>query len=162
MWLLHFLPEAIFSFLVYILLLVGITGVIISFFVINKILSKIPGFAKYYRFAQLSSIITLTLGVYLWGGYSMEMAYRVRISELEKEIEIAKEESKKINTVVETKVVTKTKIIKEKGDTIVQRVDNVITVPGECDVLPKDVIDVHNEAAEINKAVDELRKGVQK
>ncbi len=161
MWLLHFLPEAIFSFLVYSLLVLGIVGVILSFFVINKILNKIPGLAKYYRISQLVSVLALTLGVYLWGGYSMEMAYRERVAELQKEIEAAKEESKKVNTVVETKVVTKTKVIKEKGETIVKEIDKIIPVEKDC-TIPKEAIDLHNEAARMNKAIDELRKGAGK
>lgn len=177
MWLLHFLPEAIFSFLVYTLLVLGVVGVILSFFVLNKILSKVPGLAKYYRLAQLGSVLALTLGVYLWGGYSMEMAYRERVAELQKELETAKAESKKVNTVIETKVVTKTKVIKEKGETIIQQVDRIIPGPAPaasggtapvannanmCVNLPQEAIDVHNEAARLNKAVEELRKGAGK
>lgn len=162
MWLLHYLPEFIFSFLVYGLLLLGLVGSILSFFVINKILNKIPGFTKYYRLAQLASIVSLVLGVYLWGGYSMEMAYRERVAELQKEIEEAKAAAVVANRAIETKVITKTKIIKEQGETIIQRVDNMVPVPGECSVLPKEIIDIHNDAAKMNKAIEELRKGANK
>jgi galactokinase len=91
----------------------------------------------------------------------MEMAYQERVKELEAKLEKAKEESGKVNTVVETKVVTKTKIIKEKGETIVQQVDKIIPVEKDCTV-PKEAIDVHNEAARMNKAIQELRKGDKK
>jgi hypothetical protein len=161
MWILHFFPEWLFSFIVNGLTLLGIIGVILSFFVINKLLSVVPGFAKYYRLSQIASVVVLTLGVYLKGGYSMEMAYRERVEELQKQLEIAKEESKKVNTVVETKVVTKTKIIKEKGETIIQQVDKIIPVEKDC-ALPKEAVDVHNEAARMNKALEEIRKGAKK
>lgn len=161
MWLLHFLPEGLFGFIVHALVFLGAVGVFLSFFVINKILRLVPAAANYYRVAQIASVAVLTLGVYLWGGYSMEMAYRERVAELQKQLEQAKEESGKVNTVVETKVVTKTKIIKEKGETIVQQVDKIIPVEKDC-AVPKEAIDVHNEAARMNKAIEELRQGAKK
>lgn len=161
MWLLHYLPESIFSFVVHGLLVLGVVGTFLSFFVINKILSKIPGFAKYYKIAQVSSITALTVGVYLWGAYGMEMAYRDRIAELEKEIAEAKEKSAQLNSVIENKVTTKTVYVKEKGETIVQQVDKVITVEKDC-AIPKEAIDVHNDAARMNKAIEELRQGAKK
>lgn len=161
MWLLHFLPEWLFSLLVNGLTILGIIGVIASFTALNRLLRLLPGFANYYRLVQVASVVILTLGVYLKGGYSMEMAYRERVTKLQEELELAKKESAKVNTVIETKVVTKTKVIKEKGDTIVQQVDRVIPVEKDCTV-PKEAIDVHNEAARMNKAIEELRKGDKK
>lgn len=168
MWLLHFLPEGLISFVVHGLVLLGVVGIIISFFVVNRLLSAVPAFAKYYRVAQAVSIVTLVLGVYLWGGYSMEMAYRERVAELEAKLEQAKQESAKVNTVIETKVVTKTKVIKEKADTLIEYVNReifrdreIVKEVNNCPV-PKEVIDVHNEAAQMNRAIEELRKGAKK
>jgi len=157
MFMIHLLPAGFVSFIVHSLLVLGVVGTLLSFFVINKILRLVPGFAKYYRSAQIASIAVLTLGVYLWGGYSMEMAYQERVAELEKKLAEAKEESGKVNTVIQTRVVTQTKVIKEKGDTIVQQVDKLIPVEKDC-AVPKEAIDVHNEAARMNKAIDELRQ----
>lgn len=160
MWLIHLLPAGLVSFVVDALLFIGVVGTFLSFFVINKILRMFPQFAAHYRIAQIASVAVLTLGVYLWGGYSMEMAYQERVKELEEKLAQAKEESSKVNTVVETKVVTQTKVIKEKGETIIQQVDKI--VPTEGCVLSKEIIDVHNEAAQMNKAIEELRKGAKK
>lgn len=157
MWFLHFFPEWLFAFIVHSLLTVGLVGTFLSFFVLNKVLRFFPAFANYYRLAQLASIVTLTLGVYIWGGYSMEMAYREKVATLQAELEEAKKNSGKVNTVIETKVVTKTKIIKEQGETIIKEVDRLIPVEKDC-ALPKEAIDVHNDAARLNRAVEELRK----
>lgn len=158
MWLIHLLPEGLVSFIVHGLVFLGVVGVILSFFVLNKLLRLVPAFANYYRLAQFGSVAVLTLGVYLWGGYSMEMVYQERVKELQAKLEEAKRESGKVNTVIETKVVTKTKIIKQAGETIIQRVDNVIPVEKDC-AVPKEAIDVHNDAARMNKAIEELRRG---
>ena len=100
MWLIHLLPAGFVGFVVHSLLLLGVVGCILSFFVINKILRMFPQFANYYKVAQVASIAVLTLGVYLWGGYSMEMAYQERVKELEAKLELAKAESAKVNTVI--------------------------------------------------------------
>lgn len=160
MWLIHLLPEGFVSFIVHGLVFLGVVGVILSFFVLNKFLRLVPAFANYYRIAQFGSVAVLTLGVYLWGGYSMEMAYQERVKDLQAQLDAAKQESGKINTVIETKVVTKTKVIKEKGETIVQQVDKVIPVEKDCRV-PQEAIDVHNDAARMNRAIEELRKGAK-
>jgi hypothetical protein len=61
---------------------------------------------------------------------------------------------------VQTRIVTKTKIIKEKADTIVEYVDRdreIIKFDNKCPV-PQEAIDVHNEAAAMNKAIEAQRK----
>ena len=161
MWLIHLLPAGLVNFVVNALLLLGVLGTFFSFFVINKALKMFPQFAGYYRAAQIASVAVLTLGVYLWGGYSMEMAYQERVKELEAKLEQAKAESTKVNTVIETRVVTQTKVIKEKGETLIQQVDKIVPVEKDC-AIPKEVIDVHNDAARMNKAIEELRQGAKK
>jgi len=159
MWLIHLLPAGFVSFIVDALLFIGVVGTFLSFFVINKILRLVPGFAKYYRMAQIASVAVLTLAVYLWGGYSMEMAYQERVKDLEAKLEKAKEDSAKVNTVIEEKIVYRNKIIKEKGDTLIQRVETI--KEADCK-LTQETIDVHNEAARMNKAIEELRQGAKK
>ena len=158
MWLIHLLPAGLVGFIVDALLLIGVVGTFLSFFVINKILRMFPQFAGYYRVAQIGSVAILTLAVYLWGGYSMEMAYQERVKDLEAKLEKAKEDSAKVNTVIEEKIVYRNKVIKEKGDTLIQRVETI--KEADCKV-PQEVIDVHNEAAKMNKAIEELRKGAK-
>ena len=164
MWLLHFLPDSFLAFIVNAVLLLGIVSSILSFFVVNKILRWIPGLSKYVTIAQILSALLLVAGVYFKGGYSTEMMWRERVKEVEAQLEEAKKESAKVNTVVETKVVTKTKVIKEKADTIVQYVDRVqeIVKFDQTCPIPKEAIDVHNEAARMNKIIEEQRKGANK
>lgn len=162
MWILHFLPDGFLSFVINSILVLGLVSTVLSFFVINRILRMFPGMASYYRIAQAVSIAVLTLGVYLKGGYNTEMQWRERVTELEEKLKVAQDESKKANAVVETKVVTKTKVVKEKADTIIQYVDREIVKYDNACPIPKEVIDVHNEAAQMNKVIEEQRKGAKK
>ena len=161
MWLIHFIPAGLLSFIIHTLLVLGVVGVFISFFVINKLMRAIPKLASYHHIAQISSVIILTLGVYLKGAHDMEMAYRDKVADLEKQLEVARQESAKVNTVIKEKIIYRNKIITEQGQTIIEKVDNFIPVEKDCS-LPKEAIDIHNEAARMNKAIQELRKGDKK
>ena len=161
MWILHWLPDSFLLFIVNTILIVGVVSTILTFFVLNRLLRLFPVLANYHLLLQVASVVILATGVYLKGSYSTEMEWRARVAEVEKQLEEAKKESGKVNTVVETKVVTKTKVIKEKGETIIKEVDKIIPVEKDCTV-PKEAVDVHNEAARMNKAIEELRKGEKK
>ena len=159
MWILHLLPDAFISWIVNTILIAGTLTTVASFFV------RFIQFVNTYIIPlQVLGIVLLTTGVYFKGGYSTEMAWRERVTELEEKLKTAQEASQQVNTQVETKVVTKTRIIKEKADTMIQYVDReifkdreVVREVNNCPV-PKEVIDVHNEAAQMNRVIEEQRK----
>ena len=163
MWLLSFLPDSFLLYVVNGILVVGAISSFLAFFVLHKILNKFPALAPYHLLFQIVSAVLLVAGIYFKGGYGVEMEWRSKVAELEEQLKAAKEASAKVNTVIETKVVTKTKVIKEKADTIIQYVDRpVIQEFDKTCPLPKEAIDVHNEAARMNKAIEEMRKGATK
>lgn len=157
MWILHFLPDSVIQFIVHTILLVGIVGTFLSFFVINKILRWLPGLSKYATIAQIVSATLLVAGVYFEGGYSTEMQWRERVAEVEAKLAAAEAQSRQVNTQIETKVITKTKVIKERGEEIIKYIDREIVrydekfVPGGVCEIPKEFIRFHNDAAEAPK-----------
>jgi hypothetical protein len=91
------------------------------------------------------------------GAISNEEAWLARVKELEAKVEAAQVESVKENVKIETKIVTKTQIVKERGQDIIKYVDKEIVkydtkfLPGgECEI-PKEFIQTHNKAAEAPK-----------
>jgi hypothetical protein len=156
MWILHFLPDSVILWFTNAVLLLGIVLAIAGLFA-----HRIPVIWQYQLPFKIAGIVLLALGVYFRGGYSVEMAWRERVSELEAKVAQAQEASEKVNTVIETRVVTKTKVIKEKADTIVQYVDRdreIVKFDTTCPI-PREAIDVHNEAAQMNRVIEEQRKG---
>ena len=155
MWILHFLPDSLILWCCNIVLLTGAMLVVAGFFA-----HRIPVIWQYQLPFKVLGIALLSAGVYFRGGYSVEMAWRERVAELETKIAQAQEASEKVNTVIQTKVVTKTKVIKEKADTIIEYVDRdrVITKFSETCPIPQEAIDVHNEAARMNQAIEAQRK----
>jgi hypothetical protein len=155
MWILHFLPDALIIWVCNLTLLAGVLLVTAGLFA-----DRIPVINQYQVPFRVLGIALLTLGVYFRGGYAVEQAWRERVAELEAQVAEAKQASEKVNTVIQTRVVTKTRVIKEKADTIVEYVDRdreIIKFDTTCPV-PQEAIDVHNEAAAMNKAIEAQRK----
>ena len=155
MLILHFLPDSLILWFCNIVLLLGAVLVAAGLFA-----HRIPVIWQYQVPFKVLGIALLSAGVYFRGGYSVEMAWRERVTQLETQLAQAREASEKVNTVVQTRIVTKTKIIKEKADTIVEYVDRdreIIKFSETCPI-PQEAIDVHNEAAAMNKAIEAQRK----
>jgi len=120
------------------------------------VLGFIP-FIKTYKIPiQVLGVLTLILGTYLEGGLADNKEWQLKVKELE--IQAAKVETKSAekNIEIQEKIVTKTKVIKEKGDDVIKYIDREIIKKEEvikyienCPV-PKDIIDAHNAAAKLN------------
>lgn len=148
MWILSILPEAA----IHIIFGLGILGTIAGF-VLGFLM-----FMRPYRLAvQICSLILLTFGVYLEGGLADYKEWELKVKEMEAKVAQAEAKSANVNTEIQEKVVEKTKIVREKGRDIIKYVDKEIVKKEEiikyvenCPV-PKDIIDIHNQAAELNK-----------
>jgi L-cysteine desulfidase len=124
----------------------------------------IPVYGKYAGVLKPIGIVILVLGVWLRGGYDTEMAWRAKVAEAEARVAAAEQKSQETNTVIEQKIVEKTKVIKGKTEYITQYLDRevvkkeeIIKYIEQCPV-PKEIIDIHNQAAELNKAAEGPKK----
>lgn len=165
MWIISVLPEWVF----HIIFSIGLLGTIAGF-----VLGFIP-FVKSYKLPiQIISLIILSLGIYLEGSLADYKEWEARVKELEKQVAVAEEKAKTTNLEIRDKVVTETKIVKEKGKDIIKYVDRwntkevikevegpervrreeVIKYIENCPV-PKEMIDIHNQAATLNKAAEQ-------
>jgi len=148
MWILHFLPESLILFVTTSLLLAGIATTTVSF---------LPALAQYRIPTQVLGIALLVAGVYFRGGYSIEMEWRERVAEVEARVAAAEAKSKETNTKIVTKVVTKTQVVKTRGETITKYIDREIVrydtkfAPGGQCEIPREFIKAINDAAEVPK-----------
>ena len=162
MWILQFLPDSLIIWFCNILLLAGIVLTVAGWFA-----HRIPVVYHYQLPFKIAGVVLLVLGVYFRGGVAVEMEWRDRVHQLEEKLKLAQEQSTQVNTVIQDRVVTKTQVIREKADTLVQFVDReifkdreIVKEVNNCPV-PQEAIDVHNEAARMNKIIEEQRKGVK-
>ena len=154
MWLLHFLPDGFLEFIVNAVLLLGVVSCVLSFFVLNRLMRMFPMLANYHLIMQVASVLILSAGLYFKGGYSTEMMWRERVAEVEAKLKLAEEESKKVNTVIQEKIVNRTQVIKEKGEKQIEYIDKVVIQKEDvvkyiekCPAVPKSIIDEINKAA---------------
>ena len=157
MWILHFLPDALILWICNIVLLAGILLTVTAFFI-----KRIPVINQYRTPAQILGIALLVLGVYWRGGYAVEQEWRERVAELELKVAEAEKQSAQVNTEIVTKIVTKTKVIKERGNDIVRYLDRevvknqeVIKFVENCPI-PEVIVNTHNAAA-VNRPVGEKK-----
>jgi len=150
-WMLSFIPDWFWT----LVLISGIVGTLATW-----VLKFIPFVSTYRLPIQVASIIALVAGVYFQGVIANEAKWQDKIADLQKQIAEAETKSKETNVVVQEKIVTKTKIIKEKGKDIVNYIDRevvkkeeIIKYIEQCPV-PKEIIDLHNQAVDLNKAAE--------
>ena len=139
LWLLSFVPEWIY----YALVVIGLMGIILSRF--------IPIF--YRSLAQIIFFTVVVFGIFMSGGAIMNKSYLAEVEEMKKKVAEAEDRSRQENVKIVEKVVTKTKVAKEKEQEVIKYVDREIVkydvkfAPGgECEI-PKEFIKAHNEAA---------------
>ena len=139
MWILNFLPNFVF----HLILTVGVIGLLAGF-----VLGFIPVINKYKLPIQVISIILTVLGVWYEGGIAKDQEYKLRIAELEKQVAIAEEKSKHANTIIQTKVVEKIKVVKQNVY-LTQEVIKEVAGP-QLDAictLPKSAVSLHDSAS---------------
>ena len=137
MWLLHFLPDSFIQFIVHTILLVGVVGCFLSFYVVNRVLRAFPFLSHYVTMAQVVSAAFLVAGVYFEGGYSAEMQWRARVEEAQAKVAIVEEQSKEINQALEVEREKKQKVKVEYYTVVKTQIKEVATkIDAECKIDP--------------------------
>jgi hypothetical protein len=138
-WLLQLIPDGIFVWLTYLLFGVGVI-----LYVASKLVSWIPLMGQYRLPAELVGVVALVIAAYFYGGIS----YREQIAEMKQRVRIAEEKSQQVNTVIETKIIEKVKVVKQNvyitreivRDTAGRQLD------AQCS-LPRSTVSLHDSAS---------------
>ena len=138
-WLLQLVPDSIFVWITYLLFAAGLV-----LYVASKLVSWIPLIGQYRLPAELVGVVALVIAGYFYGGIS----YREQIAEMKQRVRIAEEKSQQVNTVIETKIIEKVKVVKQNvyitreivRDTAGQQLD------AQCS-LPRSTVSLHDSAS---------------
>ena len=161
-WMLSLIPDSLFVWIYYILTIAGV-----SLYIGSKLVKWIPMMGQYKLPAELVGVVLLVIGSYLFGSYGTEMTWRERVAELEAKVKVAEEQSQQVNTVIETKIVEKIKIVKENvyvNREIIKEVAGK-QLDAQC-TLPKSTVSLHdsasrNEVPERAAATDGTPSGIE-
>lgn len=146
MWVMHLFPD----FILHVLLLIGVAGIVAGF-----VLGFIPFIGKYKFPIQIISIIILVFAVYLEGGIAERQLHDIEVAELKAKLAKAEAKAAQVNTEIVTKILTKTKVVKEKGDTVIEYIDREVTKYDSTCIIPESIGNAHNAAAQ-NKSISEF------
>jgi uncharacterized protein YnzC (UPF0291/DUF896 family) len=151
-WMLSLIPDAVLNWVYWLIIAAGLTGLFASWF--GKF---IPFYGKYVQFLKPIGITLLVLGVWLRGGYDVEMAWRAKVEEAQAKVAKAEEASKDANTKLEAKIKEKAKVRTEYITTVKERiVKDTQIIDAECKVAPEAIKDL-NDAA-----INPLKKDAKK
>jgi hypothetical protein len=138
-WLLQLIPDGIFVWLTYLLFAAGVI-----LYVASKLVSWIPLMGQYRFPAELTGVVALVIAAYFYGGVS----YREQIAEMKQRVQIAEEKSQQVNTVIETKIIEKVKVVKQNVYITREIVKEVAgrQLDAQCS-LPRSTISLHDSAS---------------
>ena len=136
-------------------------------YIASKLVTWIPMIGQYKLPAEVVGVVFLVVGAYFYGGHGVQSAWLARVTELEAKVKAAEEQSQKVNTVIETKIVEKIKIVKENvyvNREIIKEVAGK-QLDAQC-TLPKSTVVLHdsasrNEVPERAAAIDGTPSGVE-
>ena len=139
----------------------------IVLYIASKLVTWIPLMGQYKLPAELVGVVLLVVGAYFYGGHGVQSAWLARVAELEAKVKVAEEKSQQVNTVIETKIVEKIKIVKENvyvNREIIKEVAGK-QLDSQC-TLPQSTISLHdsasrNEVPERAAATDGTPSGVE-
>lgn len=148
MWILQWLPDWLF----YGIFFAGLLGLLATY-----VMKFIPFVYVYRTPIQAVSVLAIAIGTYMSGAISNEEAWQARVKEMEAKVAAAEIQSQKENVKIVEKVVTKTQIVRTRGQDIIKYVDREIVkydtkfAPGGVCEIPKEFIKALNDAAEAPK-----------
>lgn len=107
---------------------------------------------KLYSFAVLIvGIVVIAVGIFLEGIGLGSAELMTELNKAKEQVALIEQKGKEETAKVDTKVVTKTKIIHERGQVIKQYIDREITKYDNQCVIPQEFVKAHNDAAESPK-----------
>ena len=157
-WMLQLIPDSIFVWATYLLFATGV-----ALYVASKLVSWIPLMGRYRLPAELAGVAALVVAAYFYGG----IGYREMVAEMKERVRVAEEKSQQVNTVIETKIVEKIKVVKENvyiNREIVKEVAGK-QLDAQCS-LPRSTVSLHdsasrNEVPQRSAATDGTPSGVE-
>ena len=111
----------------------------------------IPFVGQYPRLAKFFGIVFTVLGVYLFGGYAVEMSWRDKVHKLEEKIKESEAKSAEANTKLESAIKEKNAVVKNNLNRLRGQIrQDAAKIDAECRV-PREAVEILNKAAETPK-----------
>jgi hypothetical protein len=147
MWMLSFVPDAWLILAVYGILAAGAVLYTFSYFT-----AFVPALIPFKEPIRIMGTVLAVAGVYFYGSYDTEEAWRNRVAEVEARVARAEVASKAANDKIETRAQERVRMIYKNATIVRQYIDREVVRYDETCKIPDVVVNVHNAAAR-NEAI---------
>ena len=122
-----------------IMLVTGLFGYFLSYLIPQKV---------YQMLSQILTCMVAACAIFVLGTHYSNQSWQAKIAELQAQIVVAQTQSEKINSELNTKVITKTQVIRQRGEDIVKYVDREVVKNDLTCAISPEFVQAHNQAAE--------------
>jgi uncharacterized membrane protein len=133
-WILKLFPEWFW----WLTLIAGLSGYFLAHLVPLK---------QYQLPLKIVGVALVAATIFIFGLSYADNRWQQAAQELQAKVSIAEAESKTANAQIETKVVTRTQVVKQKGETVIRYIDRETVKIDERCVIPVEFVEAHNKAA---------------
>lgn len=162
MWLLALIPNSILYGFIWSMIVAGAVAYLATMFTFLMPQSKLLT-----PLIRVLAVAMMVGGVYLYGGYGVQKYWMEQVEKQKEEIARIEKESAKVTEKIVVEYKEKVKVVKEKGDVIVQKVPEYITKESDAQcVIPNSFVVLHdsaakNEVPDASRGVDETASGAK-
>lgn len=110
-------------------------------------LSRVPLLYAHKTVLSASGTAVLAIGLFALGMLYADNIWKEAARELQLKVEQAEAKSQVVNEVVREKLVTQTKIVKQRGEETIRYVDREVVKVDERCTIPPEFVNAHNQAA---------------
>ena len=118
----------------------------IVLYIASKLVTWIPMMGQYKLPAEIVGVVLLVVGAFFYGGHGVQKAWLERVAELEAKVKAAESKSQVVNTVIQTKIVERVKIVEKQVEVVKKEIEiQREVINAECKI--NDVaIELYNKA----------------
>ena len=150
-WMLSLIPDSWLFWIYTTILTVGLIAWLGSSLFKYFPFRLIPVLGQFPILSKILGVVLTVLGVYLFGGYAVEMAWRDKVHQLEEAVKLSEEKSKAANVKLDAAIKEKNAQVKNNLAQLQGRIkQDAAKIDAECRV-PREAVEILNKAAETPK-----------
>ena len=133
-WIFKIFPD----WLWWLLLVAGLSG---------YFLAQLVPLKPYALICKIVAAMLVLATIFIFGLRYADRTWQQAAEKLQAKVQVMEAESKTVNAQIETRVITRTQIVKQKGEEITKYVDREVVKYDQTCKIPEEFVSAHNRAA---------------
>lgn len=123
----------------WLLLLTGLSAFLLSYLGLLK---------PYQVLLKNCGLVVVAASIFILGMLYADNTWKLAAQELERKVVAAESQSQQVNEVVREKLVTRTQVVKVRGEDVIKYIDREVVKTDKGCVISPEFVSAHNRAAE--------------